>query len=112
MRSPVAFGSSVPQWPTFLMPKRRRMASTTSCDVGPAGLSMRMAPSRAENSCIILQLRNSGGGFEGKIAYESRMPDFVRRKGVKSEDRHLSPRDYSGKSVQYYGLTPLTDLAV
>src|SRR5436190_12321017 len=34
------------------MPKRRRMMSTTSCEVGPAGLSMRRAPSSAENSCM------------------------------------------------------------
>src|ERR1051325_895333 len=47
---PVAFGSRVPQWPTFLMPKRRRMRSTTSCEVRPAGLSTRMPPSSEENS--------------------------------------------------------------
>src|ERR1700733_1812719 len=59
INSPVAFGSSVPQCPPFLMPNLRRMASTTSCDVGPAGLSMRIAPSSAENSCILNQFLNS-----------------------------------------------------
>src|SRR5207245_5988047 len=59
MSSPVAFGSRVPQWPTFLMPNRRRIASTTSWEVGPAGLSMMMAPSSRENSCIS-QLRCDG----------------------------------------------------
>src|SRR4051794_30549276 len=49
---PVALGSSVPQWPTFLIPNLRRMASTTSWDVGPAGLSIRIAPSSAVNSCM------------------------------------------------------------
>src|SRR5881392_1455300 len=52
MSSPVAFGSSVPQCPTFLIPNSRRIASTTSCDVGPEGLSIKIAPSSAENSCM------------------------------------------------------------
>src|SRR5436853_632672 len=52
MSNPVALGSSVPQWPTFLIANRRRIASTTSCDVGPEGLSMRTAPSKESNVCI------------------------------------------------------------
>src|SRR5512135_3118456 len=36
------------------------MTSTTSCEVGPAGLSIRMAPSSGENSCMAA----SGGGIQ------------------------------------------------
>src|ERR1043165_526750 len=57
MSKPVAPGSSVPQCPAFLIWKWRRMLSTTSCEVGPAGLSTRSAPSNASNSCIGLMRR-------------------------------------------------------
>src|SRR4051794_13360962 len=44
--TPVANGSSVPAWPTFVArPCSRRTAATTSCDVFPAGLSTRRSPS-------------------------------------------------------------------
>src|SRR4051812_32154736 len=43
--SPVAIGSSVPQWPTFLIWRRRRTSATTSCDVMPAALSTSRTPS-------------------------------------------------------------------
>src|SRR5205809_187005 len=59
MSRPVALGSSVPQWPTFLISKRRRMAPTTSCEVGPTGLSISSAPSSGSNSCMA-----STGGVE------------------------------------------------
>src|SRR5579884_2802486 len=52
MSRPVALGSSVPQWPTFLRRNVLRIASTTSCEVGPAGLSIRSAPSNGSNSCM------------------------------------------------------------
>src|SRR3954471_16307018 len=42
---PVAIGSSVPQWPTFFIWRRRRTIATTSCDVIPAALSTRSTPS-------------------------------------------------------------------
>src|SRR4051812_19396944 len=42
---PVAIGSSVPQWPTFFICKRRRTIATTSCEVIPAALSTRRTPS-------------------------------------------------------------------
>src|SRR5581483_151099 len=47
--NPVANGSSVPAWPT-LTPRGnpRRTRATTSCEVGPAGLSTRRTPSRAK----------------------------------------------------------------
>src|SRR5580700_1452929 len=57
---PVALGSSVPQWPTFSRRKARRRASTTSCEVGPAGLSMRTAPSNGER--LARDARAGGGG--------------------------------------------------
>src|SRR5262245_29153250 len=49
---PVACGSSVPQCPAFLILNPRRRDSTTSCEVGPAGLSTSNAPSSGENSSI------------------------------------------------------------
>src|SRR5580692_3712067 len=39
------------------------MASTTSCEVGPAGLSIRIAPSSAENSCIKIKSTRRRQGF-------------------------------------------------
>src|SRR5215211_127982 len=43
--TPVASGSSVPVWPIRSMPSARRTTATTSCEVGPAGLSMTRTPS-------------------------------------------------------------------
>src|SRR5690606_41320183 len=42
--TPVACGSSVPRWPTRRVPNQRRAASTTSCDVPPAGLPTTRKP--------------------------------------------------------------------
>src|SRR5581483_8334092 len=42
---PVASGSSVPQWPTFLMSSLRLTIATTSCDVMPSALSTSRTPS-------------------------------------------------------------------
>src|SRR6185436_9025418 len=54
--SPVANGSSVPAWPTFVpFPSRRRTCATTSCEVTPAGLSKRMTPSTGRS----LELRGN-----------------------------------------------------
>src|SRR5439155_12066425 len=44
-RTPVAAGSSVPVWPMRRSPRTRRMRATTSCEVGPAGLSTISRPS-------------------------------------------------------------------
>src|ERR1051326_4727197 len=52
INNPVALGSSVPQCPTFLISKFRRMFSTTSWEVGPAGLSMSSAPSSVSKVCM------------------------------------------------------------
>src|SRR5439155_20117776 len=71
---PVAFGSSVPQWPTFLIPKCRRIASTTSWDVGPAGLSMRSAPSSAENSCMSRKSNHGSPRRATALSRERRHP--------------------------------------
>src|SRR5436305_8108544 len=42
--SPVASGSRVPVWPTRDAGSVRRTKATTSCEVGPDGLSMSRAP--------------------------------------------------------------------
>ncbi len=52
-RTPVASGSSVPVWPMRLRPSARRTRATTSCDVGPAGLSMTRTPSNPASSIFI-----------------------------------------------------------
>lgn len=52
MRRPVALGSRVPQCPTFRNWNWRRMASTTSWEVGPGGLSMSRAPSNGSKGCM------------------------------------------------------------
>ena len=43
-RSPVAAGSRVPVWPMRRSRRARRAACTTSCEVGPAGLSTSRSP--------------------------------------------------------------------
>src|SRR5580765_2593800 len=44
-RTPVAAGSSVPVWPTRRSRRARRTRATTSCEVGPDGLSTTNRPS-------------------------------------------------------------------
>src|SRR5438067_2192921 len=55
---PVAIGSSVPQWPTFFICKRRRTIATTSCEVIPAALSTRSTPSGVAVNDIANLLQN------------------------------------------------------
>src|SRR3954468_3219059 len=43
--TPVARGSSVPVWPMRFSRRTRRMRATTSCEVGPDGLSTTSRPS-------------------------------------------------------------------
>src|SRR5262245_9848742 len=43
--TPLAFGSSVPVWPIRRSRSTRRMRATTSCEVGPVGLSTTNRPS-------------------------------------------------------------------
>src|SRR5208282_849617 len=55
---PVAAGSNVPQWPTFLNPKWRRTRSTTSWEVIPGGLSTNKTPSNGVScGCMMRNLQ-------------------------------------------------------
>src|ERR1700733_9979933 len=68
MRSrPVARGSRVPQWPTFLVLSRRRTIATTSCDVMPGALSTSRTPSRLVKF-MIDRLQNSFLDFGERAA--------------------------------------------
>src|SRR5437763_7521257 len=55
---PVAIGSSVPQWPTFFIWRRRRTIATTSCEVIPAALSTSRTPSGVAVNNIANLLQN------------------------------------------------------
>src|SRR5205807_9305234 len=56
--NPVAIGSSVPQWPTFLIPSWRRASATTSCEVMPSALSTSRTPSGTAADDITHFLQN------------------------------------------------------
>src|SRR3977135_731728 len=56
--NPVAIGSSVPQWPTFFICKRRRTIATTSCEVIPVALSTSSTPSGVAVNDIADLLQN------------------------------------------------------
>src|SRR6266403_2206238 len=55
---PVAIGSSVPQWPIFLVPSFRRVNATTSCDVIPSALSTSRMPSGSALNDVTNFLQN------------------------------------------------------
>src|SRR5207249_11434318 len=64
--TPLAAGSSVPVWPMRGSPSTRRRHATTSCDVGPAGLSMTSKPSmELRNQIVITKPRRSRRVHEG-----------------------------------------------
>src|SRR5438094_8825700 len=56
---PVAIGSSVPQWPTFLISICRRTSATTSCEVIPSALSTSRTQSRLGLNGVTNFLQNS-----------------------------------------------------
>src|SRR3954464_12610187 len=57
----VPSGASVPACPTRLIPSARRTAATMSCEVLPAGLSMRRTPSTDEDD---MRVGSAGGRSE------------------------------------------------
>src|SRR5687768_12500050 len=65
--TPVANGSRVPVWPALRTPSARRTRSTTSCEVGPAGLSTTMTPwmSAVDARGLILVVFGRGCGSGG-----------------------------------------------
>src|SRR3982751_1639453 len=66
--SPVAMGSSVPQWPLFLLPSCRRAIATTSCEVMPSALSTRRTPSGIATDDITNFLQNFLFDFRERAA--------------------------------------------
>src|ERR1700722_16758586 len=85
--SPVAIGSSVPQWPTFLIPSWRRTSATTSCDVMPSALSTRKTPSRDVANDVTHFLQNLLF-YLGKRAFNTR----ASRKGMSAATEFLTDR--------------------
>src|ERR1039457_3478400 len=109
------------------------MASTTSCEVGPAGLSMRIAPSNAENSCMgnwilrdddfqvrrnVLKVSGiagddaSGGTPPGKgcvqrivnaATHDSALPGFANRRVVIRQRKRLNFQPFGKPQGQFRG---------
>src|SRR5436305_15130064 len=69
--NPVAIGSRVPQWPTFLIPSCRRTSATTSCEVIPPALSTSRTPSREAAKDVTRFLQNFFLHF-GEGSFDSR----------------------------------------
>src|SRR5947208_2947285 len=67
--NPVAIGSSVPQWPTFLIPSLRRISATTSCEVIPSALSTSRTPSGVGFKDFINFLQDFLFDFSERPAY-------------------------------------------
>src|SRR4051812_4399366 len=65
---PVAIGSSVPQWPTFLIWSLRLTSATTSCDVMPAALSTSRTPSGVAVNDIANCFQNTRFDFGERAA--------------------------------------------
>ena len=61
-------GSSVPRWPTLLVPAMRRTLFTTSCEVQPSGLSTTMTPSNGFLTSAEVRRPRHGNVSESEIA--------------------------------------------
>src|SRR5207248_7727197 len=83
--SPVAIGSSVPAWPTFIVPRARRTRFTASWEVMPDGLSTNATPLRA----------GSAMGPEGRGDGSHRLHDPVLR-GIARSQPVPSPAEGQG----------------
>src|SRR5205809_2147508 len=81
-------GSSVPQWPAFLIPSLRRTSATTSCEVIPCALSTRRTPSGVGFKDVTNFLQGSFFDF-GERATHAR----ARRESVSSAPKFLA--DYA-----------------
>src|ERR1700736_6376054 len=68
-RRPVAIGSSVPQWPIFLISSLRRTIATTSCDVIPSALSTSRTPSGPAVNDVTNCLQDFRFGFRERSAH-------------------------------------------
>src|SRR6516165_9834666 len=93
-RTPVASGSSVPAWPTRLVPVRRRSFATTSWEVHPAGLSMMSSPSAVwlVTETVLPVGRDAVGvGVAGRLrAFPRRGQGFVRGAGLGHQFFHVA----------------------
>src|SRR5215472_9448454 len=103
-RTPVASGSSVPAWPTRLVPVRRRSFATTSCEVHPAGLSMMSSPSA--DWLVIEAILAAGRVRRGTVGVwvTGRLRAFPRRgeglvRGARTGDQFLHVTSTFGQGV-------------
>src|ERR1700738_4933711 len=74
---PVAIGSSVPQWPIFLISSLRRTIATTSCEVIPAALSTSRTPSGVAVNDIANLLQDFFFHFRQRTAHAGAGRKFV-----------------------------------
>src|SRR4051794_16790953 len=70
-------GSSVPQWPTFLICNRRLTSATTSCEVMPAALSTNSTPSGVALNDITNFLQHTLLRFRERSANACARGEFV-----------------------------------
>src|SRR5215471_16520717 len=110
--TPVASGSSVPAWPTRLVPVRRRSFATTSWEVHPAGLSMMSSPSAVWVAGRLRAFPRRGQGlvrgaglghqfFHVARAFGQGVADELKRRRVAQPGLppHLGP-DQPGRALQ------------
>ena len=80
-KTPLASGSSVPVWPTARIPRMRRTATTTSCDVMPRGLSRLRIPL---SMCSVTFRWFYGRGWN-EVVQDTRDSDTIGNSGIEFE---------------------------
>src|SRR5947208_1951957 len=102
---PVAIGSSVPQWPTFLISIFRRTSATASCEVIPSALSTSRTPSRLGLNDVTNFLQNVPFDFGECSAHAC-----ARREGMPPAAKFLT--DGTDINSNTFRAPPAPNLAV